>query len=102
MAEHAELLDPRTEEAVGSFVAVMRTLFGSLPRGEWTETAGPVVYGSGLLVPRFNGVVVLGADADEGIAAAWLNGWRAVACPTPFSAGRPPRPGRAGWRRRTR
>ena len=73
MTEDRVPADPTTEAAVGSFTTAMRTLFGSLADSEWTEKPGLVLYGSGLLLPRFNGVVVLGADADEGSAAAWLD-----------------------------
>ena len=73
MTEDRVPADPTTEAAVGSFTAAMRTLFGSLADSEWTDTPGLVLYSSGLLLPRFNGVVVLGADADEGTAVAWLD-----------------------------
>ena len=61
------------EPAVAAFVAAMRGLFGALPEGEWTEGPGLVTYATGLMVPRFNGVVLLGPDADEAAAAAWLD-----------------------------
>jgi len=62
-----------TEPAVTAFVAAMRGLFGALPEGEWTERPGLVTYATSLMVPRFNGAVLLGPDADEAAAAAWLD-----------------------------
>src|SRR6478752_628672 len=51
----------------------MRSVFGSLTEGEWTDGTDLVSYAAGLDVPRFNGLVVLGPRADEGTAAAWLD-----------------------------
>ena len=62
-----------TTGAVAAFLAVNRTLFARLAGGEWSESEDLVSYASGLPVPRFNGVVVLGPRADEGTAAGWLD-----------------------------
>lgn len=64
---------PVTQGAVEALLAAMRRLFASLPDGEWTDGLDLAWYSAGLGIPRFNGLVVLGARADEGTAAAWLD-----------------------------
>jgi GNAT superfamily N-acetyltransferase len=64
--------DPVADGAVSAFVAAMRALSGALPTWEWTDSVDLVCYASGLLLPRFNGLLVLGPGADQGTAAAWL------------------------------
>jgi hypothetical protein len=42
------------------------------PQGEWIERQNLVLYSAHLPLPRFSGVVVLGAEAHRDTAAAWL------------------------------
>lgn len=73
MTEDAEVPGHVTEAAVAAFVGAMRTLFGALPAGEWSDTPHLVSYTTHLLLPRFNGLLVLGPDADEPTAAGHLD-----------------------------
>ena len=73
MSEDPPAADPLAQGAVEAFLAAMRSVFGSLTEGEWTDGTDLVSYAAGLDVPRFNGLVVLGPRADEGTAAAWLD-----------------------------
>ena len=64
------------EMAEGAAQAVRQAMGGVLhgiPAGEWHETAGLVAYATGLGLPRFNGLMVLGPDADRATAADWLD-----------------------------
>ena len=58
--------------AVTALLGALRTLMGARPQGEWIEMQDLVLYSANLPLPRFNGVVVLGAEARRDPAAAWL------------------------------
>jgi N-acetylglutamate synthase len=73
VSEGAAVPGPVTEAAVAAFVGAMRTLIGALPAAQWVETRDLVAYTTHLLLPRFNGLMVLGAGADEGTAARHLD-----------------------------
>ena len=64
MSEGAPVPGPVTEAAVAAFVGAMRTLIGALPAARWAETRDLVAYTTHLLLPRFNGLMVLGPGAD--------------------------------------
>lgn len=66
--------NPSTERAVTAFMASMRALWSGIPGGVWRESPDLVQYSTGRALPRFNGVAVLGPDADEATAASWLAG----------------------------
>lgn len=58
--------------AVTALLGALRTLMSARPGGEWIERQDLVAYSANLPLPRFNGVVVLGAEAHRDTAAAWL------------------------------
>jgi GNAT superfamily N-acetyltransferase len=60
------------DAAVTALLGALGTLMGARPRGEWVERQDLVLYSANLPLPRFNGVVVLGAEAHRDTAAAWL------------------------------
>ena len=62
-----------TEGAVRSLTASMRSWWQAIPDGVWLDSPDLVRYSSGLDVPRFNGVVVLGPRAVQESATAWLD-----------------------------
>lgn len=61
------------ELAVSAMVAAMRTLWSGIPGGVWLESPDLVRYSTGRAMPRFNGVAVLGPDADGSSASTWLD-----------------------------
>ena len=81
MTQDAVVPGPVTEAAVAAFVGAMRTLFGALPAAEWSDTADLLAYTTHLLLPRFNGLLVLGPEADEHAAVRQLDALVALDLP---------------------
>ena len=73
MSQDGLVTDPVAEDAVAALLSALRRLFGALPAGEWADGADLVSYAAHLLLPRFNGVVVLGPGASRRAAEAWLD-----------------------------
>ncbi|KGN32696.1 hypothetical protein N802_17265 [Knoellia sinensis KCTC 19936] len=65
--------DPSTQRAVTAFTSAMRILWSAFPDGAWRDSADLVRYDTEQPTPRFNGVVVLGPEADEESASQWLD-----------------------------
>lgn len=64
--------DVKGDAAVAAFMAAMVDLFGAMPGAQTLESADLFRYATGMPVARFNGICVLGPDADEASATAWL------------------------------